>query len=178
MASDLTGRRAIVLGAETPIGQALCAALGDAGAVVAAVAATTAAEASFAAKRAARRAGRAGRQAIAQAIDAGNEMAVRVMVRQVSKAMGGLDLLFFAADLGLRTDGACTLAIRFAAKEMAKQGSGAVVVLQPADRAPPSVEALPPGINISTVQYVPEPGGLQQAVTAAMDAAARHGVST
>src|SRR3990170_8686591 len=110
--------RALVLGAETPVGRAIAAALAEAGARLALVASTTDAETAFAVQRLARRTG----AALSQAIDATNEMAVRVMTRQVSKALGGLDVLFFCADLGPKTETALALACRFAAREMARGG--------------------------------------------------------
>src|SRR3972149_6438137 len=84
--------RALVLGAETPAGRALAVALTDSGAQPALVASPGDAETAFAVQRLARRLG-----ALSQAIDATNEMAVRVMVRQVAKALGGLGALFFRA---------------------------------------------------------------------------------
>ena len=90
--------RALVLGAETPAGRALAAALAAAGARLALVAAGVDAGAAFEVQRLSRRLG-----ALSQAIDATNEMAVRVMTRQVAKALGGLDALFFCADLGKTT---------------------------------------------------------------------------
>ena len=89
--TDLTGKRVLILGAETEVGRAVTTAVAEAGALVAAVAATSAAEAAFAVQRLARRLSSDERKVIAQAIDATNEAAVRVMVRQVSKELGGLD---------------------------------------------------------------------------------------
>jgi NAD(P)-dependent dehydrogenase (short-subunit alcohol dehydrogenase family) len=89
--TDLSGKRVLILGAETDIGRAVTTAVAEAGASVAAVAATSDAEAAFAVQRLARRLSSGERKVIAQAIDATNEAAVRVMVRQVSKELGGLD---------------------------------------------------------------------------------------
>ena len=86
--TDLTGKRVLILGAETEIGRAVTTAVAEAGASVAAVAATSDAEAAFAVQRLARRLSSDGGRSIAQAIDATNEAAVRVMVRQVSKELG------------------------------------------------------------------------------------------
>jgi NAD(P)-dependent dehydrogenase (short-subunit alcohol dehydrogenase family) len=91
MSADLAGKRVLILGAETEIGRAVTAAVAEAGASVAAVAATSDAEAAFAVQRLARRLSSDERKVIAQAIDATNEAAVRVMVRQVSKELGGLN---------------------------------------------------------------------------------------
>jgi len=87
----LAGKRVLILGAETEVGRAVTTAVAEAGASVASVAATSDAEAAFAVQRLARQLSSGGRRVIAQAIDATNEAAVRVMVRQVSKELGGLD---------------------------------------------------------------------------------------
>src|SRR3990172_7356227 len=100
--------RAVVLGAETPAGRALAGALAAAGARIALIASTGDAETAFPVQRLARRLG-----ALSQAIDATNEMALRVMTRQVANALGGLDALFFCADLGAATAEALALACRF-----------------------------------------------------------------
>src|SRR3990170_9005516 len=102
--------RALVLGAETPVGRAIAAALAEAGARLALVASTTDAETAFAVQRLARRTG----AALSQAIDATNEMAVRVMARQVSKALGGLDVVVFCADRSRPVQIPVALAVRFA----------------------------------------------------------------
>lgn len=129
--------RALVLGAETAAGRALATALAAAGARLAIVAASADAEVAFAVQRMSRRIGATS----SQAIDATNEMAVRVMTRQVSKALGGLDLLVFCADLGEKTADALALACRFAAREMARTGGGTIAVAPPAE-ATPDVTAL------------------------------------
>jgi hypothetical protein len=85
--ADLSGKRVLLLGAETELGRAIVVALADAGARVALVGSTNDSETAFEVKRRARKVG----AEVSQAIDATNEMAVRVMVRQVSKALGGLD---------------------------------------------------------------------------------------
>ncbi len=128
-AVDLSGKRALVLGAETAMGKALAMALAEAGATVAVVAATTDAEAAFAVQRLARRIGGLGRRSLAQAIDARNEAAVRVMTRQVSKELGGLDALLVCADLGEKTADMLSYASRFAVREMARGGGGAIAIV-------------------------------------------------
>ena len=94
-APDLTGKRVLVVGAETEVGRAVATAVAEAGGSVAAVVAASEAEAAFAVQRLARRLSSGGRKVIAQAIDATNEAAVRVMVRQVSKELGGLDAVVY-----------------------------------------------------------------------------------
>ena len=142
--------RALVLGAQTPAGHLIATALSDAGAQLALVASTGDAETAFAVQRLARRLG-----ALSQAIDATNEMAVRVMVRQVSKALGGLDAVIFCADLGAGTAGSLALACRFAAREMARAGGGAIVVALPAgaavDAGPLAAEYEPKGVRLLAV---------------------------
>lgn len=130
---DLRGRRALVLGAETALGEELARVLAEAGARLALISATAAAEPSFRVKRLGRRlASGTAAPPVVQAIDAANEMAVRVMCRQVAKEMGGLDLLFFCADLGAATPEALRLAARYGGREMRRQGGGVIVVAGPA----------------------------------------------
>ena len=143
--------RALVLGAETPAGRAIAVALAEAGAQLALVASTGDAETAFAVQRLARRTG----AVLSQAIDATNEMAVRVMTRQVSKALGGLDALFFCAGLGAATADALALACRFAAREIARSGGGAIVVASAG--ATPTPEGLPEGIRLLAVDAPPHP---------------------
>ena len=148
--------RALVLGAETPAGRALAAALAAAGARIALVAAGADTAAAFEVQRLSRRLG-----TLSQAIDATNEMAVRVMTRQVAKALGGLDALFFCADLGPKTEVSLALACRFAAREMARTGGGAIVVALPAgavgDVGPLAAEHAPPGVRVLAADAPPHP---------------------
>jgi hypothetical protein len=148
--------RALVLGAETPAGRALAAALVAADARLALVAAGVDAGAAFEVQRLSRRLG-----ALSQAIDATNEMAVRVMTRQLSKALGGLDALFFCADLGAATAQALALACRFAAREMARGGGGAIVVALPAgavaDIGTLAAEHAPKGVRLLAADAPPHP---------------------
>jgi NAD(P)-dependent dehydrogenase (short-subunit alcohol dehydrogenase family) len=129
---DLTGKRVLILGAETEIGRAVTTAVAEADASVAAVAATSDAEGAFAVQRLARRLSSGERKVIAQAIDATNEAAVRVMVRQVSKELGGMDAAVFCADVGDATFDAMRLVRRSAGREL-KRGGGGTVVLAPPD---------------------------------------------
>jgi NAD(P)-dependent dehydrogenase (short-subunit alcohol dehydrogenase family) len=133
---DLTGKRVLILGAETDIGRAVTSAVAEAGASVAAVAATSDAEAAFAVQRLARRLSSGERKVIAQAIDATNEAAVRVMVRQVSKDLGGLDsvLVFTEPDQPARmhewAEG-LEHVTTFGWKELERRGSGSLIVVMP-----------------------------------------------
>lgn len=123
MAEELKGRRAMVLGAETGLGAAMIEGLARVGVDVAAVASTTKAEDAFAAKRVARRAAATGVRTLALAIDAGNEAALRITVRQVGKQLGGLQLAFVCTDAQATFEMAC----RLAGREIARSGSGAVI---------------------------------------------------
>ncbi len=136
---EFAGKRALVLGAETDTGVALVQALAEASADVAAVASQNRADTSLAVKRAARRATLTGRRAVAQAIDAGNEMAMRVMARQTGKELGGLDIAFIVVDDPL----AFSLACRFLGKEMARTGGGIIAGVGARLRAEPAAAGLP-----------------------------------
>ncbi len=125
----LTGKRVLVLGADTENGAAVASALAGAGADLALVAATTDAEAAFAVRQMSRRLSEGSRKVIAQAIDATNEMALRVMVRQVAKSLGGLDAIVFCADLGDRTQASLDLALRYGSKELARGEGGLFVAV-------------------------------------------------
>ncbi len=113
--------RVLVLGAETDLGRLIATRLAERGARVAVVAAAPDSETAFAVQRLAARLGGPG-----QAIDAANEMAVRVMVRQVAKALGGLDAVVFCAGPGT-TQASLELALRFGGREMARTGGGVFV---------------------------------------------------
>ena len=127
---DLTGKRVLILGAETEIGRAVTTAVAEAGASVAAVAATSDAEAAFAVQRLARRLSLDERKVIAQAIDATNEMAVRVMVRQISKELGGLDAIVLSADSF--DESMFEEVIRYGGRELGRSGEqGRIIIVSP-----------------------------------------------
>lgn len=156
---DLTGngKRVLVLGAETEVGHAVVSAVAGAGASVAAVAAKSDAEAAFAVQRLARRLASHERKVIAQAIDATNEAAVRVMVRQVSKELGGLDAVVWCGDeLGVEMIEAMKLINRLGRKEIERRGGGRIVLVPQGGRGiyemvhfgPPSASET---VNVQTV---------------------------
>ena len=89
---DLTGKRVLIIGAETATGRAIATHLAGAGARVAVIGTATDGDTPFAMKRLSRKLGGPG-----QAIDGTNDMAVRVMVRQISKELGSLDAIVCAA---------------------------------------------------------------------------------
>jgi NAD(P)-dependent dehydrogenase (short-subunit alcohol dehydrogenase family) len=111
-------KRALIVGAETELGRACAESLAEAGMTLALVAGTTEGEAAFAVKRLASKLG----AAASQAIDASNEAAVRVMLRQISKETGGLDAVIDATGAGYPHFE--TLARR----EMDRTGRGVLVV--------------------------------------------------
>jgi NAD(P)-dependent dehydrogenase (short-subunit alcohol dehydrogenase family) len=151
VATGVGDKKVLVLGAETGPGGAIVAALAGGGAQVAAVASDSGAEAAFAVKRLARRTGEDAR-VLSQAIDARNEMAVRVMVRQVAKEMGGLDAAVVCSDT--HAGEAAALALRFAGREIGKGGGGEFVVVAP---SPPEGLAPPPDIDLIFVPVVDRP---------------------
>lgn len=114
----LDDRRILLLGAETDLGRETADALHIAGARLAVVASVTAAESAFGVQRLARRVG-----ALSQAIDATNEAAVRVMVRQLGKELGGID----AAVSCVSDPAARELFERHARREMKRTGAGVYV---------------------------------------------------
>ncbi|MEX1195426.1 MAG: SDR family oxidoreductase [Dehalococcoidia bacterium] len=120
MPARLTGKRVLLLGAETEVGRACAEALIEAGATLALVAANGDAETAFAVKRLAKRLG----APVSQAIYATNEAAVRVMVRQVSKALGGLDAVVDAT----RNAASREMFQRLTARELERTGGGVFVV--------------------------------------------------
>ena len=142
------GKRALVLGVETAAGRALALALAEAGAAVAVVAAKDDPESAFSAKRVAGQIAKLGRPGPTQAIDAALATAVQVMVRQVAKGLGGLDLVVVCLDqpqaaaterlseaewaklVGLNLSG-LFFACRSAAREMARGGGGAILAVVP-----------------------------------------------
>jgi NAD(P)-dependent dehydrogenase (short-subunit alcohol dehydrogenase family) len=115
---QLDDRRVLLLGAETDLGAATATALANAGARLALVSMSRDADDAFAVQRLARRL-----NATSQAIDATNEAAVRVMVRQVSKEMGGVEAAVSCVDDAVAHE----LFERHARREMKRTGEGVYV---------------------------------------------------
>ena len=113
-------KRVLLLGAETTLGRACAQALAEAGARLTLVSSKPDAEAAFAVQRLARKL-----SASSQAIDATNETAVRVMVRQVAKEMGGLDATVICVD-SLELPDFSALQ-RFSVREMEKEEGGVFI---------------------------------------------------
>ena len=98
-AFHLKGRKALVVGAGSGAGRAIALALAEAGADVAVSSATQNAAEVLAVKRLAQRIGVEDvRRSLAQAVDATLGTGVQVMVRQVAKEMGRIDILVAAPD--------------------------------------------------------------------------------
>lgn len=100
-AFDLAGKRALVVGAATGSGRAIALALAEAGAELALASVTTAADEVLALRKTVREVRDLGRTALEQAVDASSGQGTQVMVRQVAKELGGIDVLVTAPDLFL-----------------------------------------------------------------------------
>lgn len=144
--ANRTPLRVLLIGAETPAGRALAAALSERGARFVLVASRPDPDVAFAVQRLGRRSG----AVASQAIDATNEMAVRVMVRQSSKALGGLDAVIFAADLGDSTPAAIDIAMECSNREFRRSGGGTFIAAVPQD-TPAGIDEAPPGFDAMTV---------------------------
>ena len=92
-AYDLSGKRALVLGAGSGAGRAIALALAEAGADLALSTVTTDGEEVMALRKTARGVRELGRTAVEQAIDASLGTGAQVMVRQVTKELGRIDVL-------------------------------------------------------------------------------------
>ncbi len=143
------------MGAGGAAAQRLALALAAAGADVALTSATPDADEAFALRRLARKIEALGRRSLVESVDMANGASVQVAVRQVAKALGGIDVLVLAAEFHLPrpaerlTDAewarvinqnlsAVFFACRGAAREMLRQSpaptaaAGRIVVLLPA----------------------------------------------
>ena len=143
-AFDLSGKRALVVGAASSVGRAIALALGEAGADVTVTSAAPSAGEALAVKRLARQIAVTGPRREPHSLDASLGTAVQVMVRQVVKEMGGLDILVTAPDLFLGKAAEKTsdlewsrvvnanlssvfYACRAAGREMVRQGWGRII---------------------------------------------------
>src|SRR3970282_297659 len=100
-AYDLSGKRALVVGAARGVGRAIALALAEAGADLARCTSRPAGDEAVALRKVAREVRDLGRNAIEQSIDASIGTAAQVMVRQVAKDLGGIDVLVNAPGLFL-----------------------------------------------------------------------------
>lgn len=144
-AYDLTGKRALVIGAGNPAGRAIALALGEAGADVTVSSASEHGDDVMAAKGVQRELTKMGRKSSTVATDVTLGTGVQVMVRQVAKEMDGIDILVNAPDLFLGKAADATTDIEFnrvmqvnlagtfhacraVGKEMLKQGRGGRII--------------------------------------------------
>lgn len=111
----LAGRRALVIGVETPAGAAIAAAIAGAGAAIA-LATMRADESVVAARRLQRAVQAAGGYAATYAFDVTLGQNLKVSTRQVAKELGGLDLLVSAS-------------ARYAPAPLARTGDGELAQL-------------------------------------------------
>ena len=100
-AFDLSGKRALVIGAGSPAGRAIALALGEAGADVAVSSVTGDGDEVMRVKSVQRELTKLGRKSSALATDITLGTGVQVMVRQVAKEFDGIDVLVNAPDLFL-----------------------------------------------------------------------------
>ena len=143
-AYDLAGKKALVIGAGGPAGRAIALALGEAGADVTVSATSNDGDEILRAKAVQRELTKMGRQSATVAADVTLGTGVQVMVRQVAKDMGRIDVSVNAADLFLGKPAESTTdiewnrvmqvnlsgafhACRAAGKEMLKQGGGRII---------------------------------------------------
>ena len=144
-AFDLTGKRALVIGAGAPAGRAIALALGEAGADLTVSSITTDGDEVVRAKKVQSELTKMGRSAATVATDVTLGTGVQVMVRQVAKDMGGIDILVNAPDLQLAKPAGATsdvewskvlqvnlsgvfYACRAVGKEMLKQDRGGRII--------------------------------------------------
>lgn len=144
-AFDLSGKRALVIGAGGAAGRAIALALGEAGADVTVSTVSNDGDEVMRAKRVQQELTKMGRTSSTVATDVTLGQGVQVMVRQVAKGPGGIDILVNAPDLFLGKPAAETTdmewnrvmqvnlsgtfhACRAAGKEMLKQGRGGRIV--------------------------------------------------
>jgi NAD(P)-dependent dehydrogenase (short-subunit alcohol dehydrogenase family) len=98
-AYDLTGKRALVVDAASATGSAIALALAEAGADVALCTSTTGADEQLALRKVAREVRDLGCKAIEQSTDVSSGQGAQVMVKQVAKDLGRIDVLVNASDL-------------------------------------------------------------------------------
>lgn len=144
-AFDLTGKRALVIGAGAPAGRAIALAFAEAGAALAVSSITNDGDDMFRAKKVHDEITKTGRTSMVVGTDVTLGAGVQVMVRQVAKELGGIDILVNAPDLFLGKPAAETTDIEFnrvmqvnlagtfhacraVGKEMLKQGGAARII--------------------------------------------------
>ena len=98
-AFDLSGKRALVIGAGAPAGAATALALAEAGADVVVSSISNDGDEVLRVKAVQRKVAALGRRSSSMATDVTLGQGVQVMVRQVAKELGGIDILINAPDL-------------------------------------------------------------------------------
>jgi NAD(P)-dependent dehydrogenase (short-subunit alcohol dehydrogenase family) len=144
-AFDLTGKRALVIGAGSPAGEAIALALGEAGADVFVSSVSDNGDEIMRVKRVQKKLSDMGRKSASMATDVTLGQGVQVMTRQVAKELGAIDVLVNAPDLFLGKPADTTTdmewnrvmqvnlagtfhACRAAGKEMLKQDTGGRII--------------------------------------------------
>lgn len=144
-AYDLSGKRALVIGAGSPAGRSVALALGEAGADVTVSSTSNDGDEVMRAKAVQRELKALGRNANTVATDVTLGTGVQVMVRQVAKDMGAIDILVNTPDLFLGKPASETTDIEFnrvvqvnlagtfhacraVGKEMLKQANGGRII--------------------------------------------------
>lgn len=143
---DLGGRTALVIGAGSPVGAGIAVALAEAGADVAVAAASLDGAEVMAVRRVRRRVEALGRRTAEYAFDVTLGQNVQVSTRQVTRELGGLQILVYAVDqpffkpaervtdaewarvLATNLSGAF-FACRAAVREMASGGWGRIILV-------------------------------------------------
>lgn len=118
-AVPLTTKRVLVAGVETSLGRTVATTVSHVVRTIAVVATANDPDEAFATQRLARKLRGPG-----QAIDGANDMAVRVMIRQISKEMGGLDAIVLCT-----SPEATALLTRYGGKELDRSGGGHLIVV-------------------------------------------------
>ncbi len=144
-AFDLSGKRALVIGAGGAAGRAIALALGEAGADVTVSSTSNDGDEIMRTKRVQQELTKMGRKSSTVATDVTLGAGVQVMVRQVAKDLGGIDILINAPDLFLGKAAESTTDVewnkvmqvnlagtfhgcRAAGKEMLKQETGGRII--------------------------------------------------
>lgn len=141
---SLEGKRALIVGGENPLGRAIALAFAESGADVAISTVLSGSDSALEAKKTADAVAKLGRQSLAESADTTTGTGAQVMVRQVAKALGGIDILVNAQQsfLGKPFDSVSDAEVskvlaanlsspiftcRAALKEMLKDGGGAIL---------------------------------------------------
>lgn len=143
---DLTGKKALVIGAGSSAGRAIAMALAEAGADIAITSASTSDDDAAAIEETARELSAKGRRAEARRLDATASGEVKTVVEKVTAELGKIDILVNCADLFFAKPAeeisdsewervltvnlsSAFFACRAAGPQMARQGSGRIINL-------------------------------------------------